>query len=154
MLVIPAGRAAGAWATQLMSSVSQVGGLSSSMQSAGQTSSSSSQLRAFLLPNSYSCGIFESTHLPPLTRCTGLGRDGVSTFAPRNANGCWWVSGRELSCPPPAYPGQRHPLHIPSMCFTRFRTYPCPTTINAASAALWPKALDDQLYSTAALYLT
>lgn len=59
---------------------------------------------------------------------------------------------------PPAYTGQRHALHVPSMhvarCGTNPRIYPYPTTINAASAAFWPKALDDQLYSVAALYLT
>lgn len=101
-------------------------------------------------------GFLRVARLLPLTRCTGLGWDGASAFALSNANGCWWVSGRELSCPP-AYDGQRHPLHIPSMhvtsCGTKLRIYPYPTITNAASVVLWPKALDDHLYPVAALYL-
>lgn len=50
---------------------------------------------------SHTCvGFLRVAHLLSLTRCIGLGWDGVSAFALRNANGCWWVSGRESTCPP------------------------------------------------------
>lgn len=156
VLVISASRAAGVWATQLMSPVSQVVASPAACGRQDDCPLPHPRCRHFCFQTHAPVGFLRVARLLPLTRCTGLGWDGASAFALRNANGCWWVSGRALSCPP-AYDGQRHPLHIPSAhvtsCGTKLRIYPYPTITNAASVVLWPKALDDHLYPVAALYL-
>jgi len=45
-------------------------------------------------------GFLRVAGLLPLTCCTCSGWDRGSTFALSNANGCRWVSVRDLSCPP------------------------------------------------------